>query len=167
MVKYVTSVTDMSPVPDSSYDTVVCTELLEHVEHPAHVAAEIWARPRPGGRLVLTVPFLGRLHEEPRDFYRYTRHGLLSIFSESGFTVEEIVEHGSLGSMLGHQASTVIVGVTWHIPVVKWLAMAVNVLLVVCPAVFLNASVPRLRRKMPLGYVMVAAKPDAKARSGV
>lgn len=158
-IKYVTSVSDMSPVPDASYETVICTELLEHVENPRYVATEIARVLVPGGRLILTVPFLGRLHEEPRDFYRYTKYGLEDMFKSAGLEVAEIVEHGSLASFLGHQISTVLIGSTWHIPLVKWMALGINLVFVVAPAVLLDAVVGPLRRKMPLGYVMVATKP--------
>lgn len=155
-VRYVTSVEDMTPVPDSCYDTVICTELLEHVEDPRHVAAEIHRVLRPGGRLVLSVPFLGRLHEEPRDFYRYTRHGLRTIFGECGFVIDEVVETGSVFSFVGHQFSTAAIGTTWHLPVIRWITFVANAVVIVGPAVLLDAIAPPMRRKLPLGYVMVA-----------
>lgn len=59
-----------------TFDVVVCAEVLEHCHSP-HLAVEtIHAALRPGGRLILTVPFLFPIHEAPYDYYRYTRHGL-------------------------------------------------------------------------------------------
>jgi SAM-dependent methyltransferase len=73
------------PVADASFDAVVCTEVLEHVAEPAIVLAELSRALRPGGRLLLTVPFVIELHEEPHDHYRYTSHGLRGLLERAGF----------------------------------------------------------------------------------
>jgi hypothetical protein len=36
------------------------------------------------------MPFIWHLHEEPRDFFRYTKYGLQYLFEQAGFEVEEI-----------------------------------------------------------------------------
>jgi ubiquinone/menaquinone biosynthesis C-methylase UbiE len=60
------------PFADSSFDFVLCSEVLEHVPDPRRAIGEIARVLRPGGRLVLTVPFLYPIHEEPWDFWRFT-----------------------------------------------------------------------------------------------
>ncbi|HET6968706.1 MAG TPA: class I SAM-dependent methyltransferase, partial [Ornithinibacter sp.] len=85
---------------------------------------------RPGGRLLLTVPFLSRLHEEPHDFYRYTEHGLRELLGRHGFVVEEVAPIASVCSFLGHQVSTLVVAGTWDVPVLRELAFGVNLLAV-------------------------------------
>ena len=156
--KAVCSVTDMAPVPGGSYDTVLCSEVLEHVADPAAALAEIRRVLKPGGQLVLTVPFLGRLHEEPHDYYRFTRHGLRTLLEAATLKVDNIEPTGSVASFLGHQVSTILVFGTWHIPVVKWLAFALNTGLVVVPGILVDRLLGPLGRKMPLGYVAVAAR---------
>jgi SAM-dependent methyltransferase len=76
---------DALPLRDASFDAVVCTQVLEHVPRPATVLAELGRVLRPGGRLWLTVPFVGELHEEPFDFYRYTPYALRELLAEAGF----------------------------------------------------------------------------------
>lgn len=76
---------DQLPVPDARFHAVVSTEVLEHVAHPDTVLAEFSRVLVPGGRLCLTVPFVWPLHEEPFDFYRYTRHGLEHLVTDAGF----------------------------------------------------------------------------------
>jgi SAM-dependent methyltransferase len=158
-VQYICSVTDMAPVPSAMYDTVLCSEVLEHVAKPAAALAEIQRVLKPGGRLVLSVPFLGRLHEEPHDYYRFTRHALTELLSEVSMGVESITPTGSVGAFLGHQVSTILIGGTWHIPLLKWIAFAVNAAFVVLPSVLLDRLLGPLRNKLPLGYVVVARKP--------
>ncbi|HTX62360.1 MAG TPA: class I SAM-dependent methyltransferase, partial [Acidimicrobiales bacterium] len=82
------------PVEEGSFDAVVCTEVLEHVPEPAAVLAELRRVLRPGGVLLVTVPFVWFLHEEPYDYYRYTTHGLKFLLDGAGFSEVEITPLG-------------------------------------------------------------------------
>ncbi len=110
---------------------------------------------KPGGKLILTVPFLGRLHEEPFDYYRYTRYGLRHLLEKGGFEVVEIVPTGSIFSFLGHQAATLIVCGTYRIPILGHLVFWANAVICVLPCHWLD-RLPGLAAKAPLGYVAVA-----------
>jgi SAM-dependent methyltransferase len=74
------------PVPDGRFDAILCTEVLEHVPNPHEVLAELHRVLVPGGRLWLTVPFVGALHEEPHDYFRYTPYALTAAHERAGFT---------------------------------------------------------------------------------
>jgi SAM-dependent methyltransferase len=78
------------PADTSSFDTVLCTAVLEHLEEPAKALAEARRVLRPGGLAIYSMPFIWHLHEEPRDFYRYSKYGLRYLFEEAGFEIEEI-----------------------------------------------------------------------------
>lgn len=73
------------PVDDDAFETVVCTEVLEHVARPAVAAGELFRVLAPGGRIWVTVPFVWELHEEPHDYFRYTSHGLRQVLEDAGF----------------------------------------------------------------------------------
>lgn len=75
---------------DGQVDTVLCTEVLEHLEEPQAAVNEMHRILAPGGVVILTVPFFWHLHEEPRDFYRYTSFGLQYLFEKGGFEIVEI-----------------------------------------------------------------------------
>lgn len=79
------------PVPDDSFDSILCTAVLEHLEEPRLALKEAFRVLRPDGHAVYTVPLFWHVHEEPRDFYRYTRYGLEHLFKEAGFEIVEIV----------------------------------------------------------------------------
>jgi SAM-dependent methyltransferase len=64
--------------------------VLEHVPDPAAALAELRRMLRPGGTLWLTVPFVGELHEEPFDFYRYTPYGLRALAERAGLSDVEV-----------------------------------------------------------------------------
>jgi SAM-dependent methyltransferase len=78
------------PVEDAAFDTVLCSYVLEHLEEPGRALAEAWRVLAPGGAAIYTVPHIWHLHEEPRDFYRFTKHGLAYLFEQAGFEVVEI-----------------------------------------------------------------------------
>ncbi len=78
------------PVPSGSFDAVLCTQVLEHVDEPLAVLCELHRVLRPSGELWLTVPLVWPLHEEPYDFFRYTSYGLRHILIRAGFDPVEV-----------------------------------------------------------------------------
>ena len=78
------------PIDDETFDAVLSTQVLEHIAEPERALCELYRVTRPGGRLYLTVPLVGELHEEPYDYFRYTPHGLRHLMTSTGFSVESI-----------------------------------------------------------------------------
>ena len=78
------------PVPDGSFDNALCTAVLEHLEEPEAALRECSRVLATGGVAVYTVPFIWHLHEEPRDFYRFSKHGLRYLFEKAGFEIVEL-----------------------------------------------------------------------------
>ena len=91
------------PLGAESVDSILCTQVLEHLEHPATALAEFYRVLRPGGHLVLTVPQYWPLHEEPRDFFRYTEIGLARVIVDSGLEVVKQTKQGR-GAAVAAQA---------------------------------------------------------------
>jgi SAM-dependent methyltransferase len=83
------------PVTDQSCDAVVCTEVLEHVVDPSAFVGEMHRCLRPGGRLLLTVPFAARWHFVPYDYWRFTPSGLSILLERSRFAKVEIYARGN------------------------------------------------------------------------
>lgn len=79
------------PFKENIFDTVLCLEVLEHVEKPLEVLKGIYEVLREGGVLVLSVPQNYWLHKDPVDFYRFTREGLIEVVKkQTGFTINYI-----------------------------------------------------------------------------
>jgi SAM-dependent methyltransferase len=72
------------PLPDSSADTVLVTEVLEHLEEPVRALEEVRRLLRPGGAIIITTPLLFPVHEKPRDFFRYSPYGLEHVMRRAG-----------------------------------------------------------------------------------
>lgn len=80
------------PLEDARADLVLATETLEHVADPAAFLAEARRCLRPGGQIILTVPFAARWHYVPHDYWRFTPASLRMLLEGAGFT--EVVVHG-------------------------------------------------------------------------
>lgn len=77
------------PFADSSIDHALLLDVIEHIPDPDRSLAELNRVLKPGGSLVLQVPFLYPLHDEPLDFHRWTRHGLRRAAATHGFSVRD------------------------------------------------------------------------------
>jgi SAM-dependent methyltransferase len=78
------------PSDEGEFDSALCTAVLEHLEEPEQAIRECYRVLRPGAVAIYSTPFIWHLHEEPRDFYRYSKHGLNYLFQQAGFEVIEI-----------------------------------------------------------------------------
>ncbi|MCB9978512.1 MAG: class I SAM-dependent methyltransferase [Rhodospirillales bacterium] len=80
----VADVCDLSMMQAGSFDAVFMLEVLEHVKTPQAALDEIYRVLKPGGALFLSTPFIFPLHDEPYDFYRYTKYGLAHLLAAFG-----------------------------------------------------------------------------------
>jgi SAM-dependent methyltransferase len=78
------------PAEAGTFDCALCTAVLEHVEEPSRAIAECCRVLKTGGYAIYTAPLSWPLHEEPRDFFRYTRYGLKYLFEKNHFKIIEI-----------------------------------------------------------------------------
>jgi SAM-dependent methyltransferase len=81
-------------IQSSSFDSVLLSDVLEHIAEPRNLLQELARVLRPQGTLVVFVPFLYRIHEEPHDYYRYTEFALKHLLQTSGFEVLELQSYG-------------------------------------------------------------------------
>ncbi|MFZ4405135.1 MAG: methyltransferase domain-containing protein [Pseudobdellovibrionaceae bacterium] len=72
----------MSFASDSSIDAIFCFEVLEHVENINIAIAEAWRILKPGAYFYGSTPFSFPLHDEPYDFARYSKYGLVKLFNK-------------------------------------------------------------------------------------
>lgn len=88
------------PFPSATFDSIVCTQVFEHLPHPVKSAAEVYRVLRPGGHVLVTVPQMNELHEEPHDYFRYTNFGLKKLFEDAGFSIISMESRGGFFTTL-------------------------------------------------------------------
>ena len=145
------------PFADASFDTLILSDVLEHVPAPEALWRELARLLASGGHLLLNVPFLYGLHEEPHDYYRYTAFALRRFAAAAGL---EVVRLDAVGGSVE----------VWADLLAKHLAqvpLAGHVLAAALQAAVgaFGRSAPGRRlaaltgAKFPLGYFMVCRRP--------
>ena len=74
------------PLEDNSYDSVICFQVLEHVDDPLKLLTEANRVLKPNGLAIFTVPQTNILHDAPYNYFNFTRHGLQTLFEKAGFS---------------------------------------------------------------------------------
>jgi SAM-dependent methyltransferase len=109
------------PLPDSSLDAVLSTQVLEHVADVQAYLREAHRLLRPGGLLYLSTHGAFILHRHPTDFRRWTIDGLKYEIEEAGFRVEQIEPRIGIVANSTHLRSIALGGLTRRIPLTGWL----------------------------------------------
>ena len=101
------------PVPDSSFDVILCTEVLEHATEPIEALREMSRILKPGGRLLLTAPLGSGLHQLPYHYYGGFTPDWYKLFCERfGLAIKEIVPNGGFFKLLAQECARV----SWTMP---------------------------------------------------
>lgn len=85
------------PFADAQFDTIILSDVLEHIPEPAQLWKEMARLLSPGGKIVMNVPFFYWVHAHPHDYYRYTNFALERFVQHSGL---ELVLLRPLGGVL-------------------------------------------------------------------
>lgn len=154
-IDYQQDIRDMK-LDSETYDTVFCRNVLEHIKNPREALKEIARILKKDGKVIITVPHLAYLHNEPGDYYRFTKYGIKHLIEETDMEIIEIKEAGGLFSFLGYIFSTGFLGLTYHIPIISDIAYYLNYPLQIL-ALKLD-KITKNKRFLPLNYILVAEK---------
>lgn len=154
---YVEDAQKMGSVPSGRYDVVISFQVIEHLPEPEKALKEMFRVLKLGGRLIITTPHLSRIHDLPNDYYRFTGQGIAYLVKKAGFSSIEVLTSGGLLSFLGHQWSTIFLGMVWTVPVVRKVAFFLNRWLVVIPAYHLDRFFGT-EKLFPLNIICLAKK---------
>ncbi|OQY71297.1 MAG: hypothetical protein B6D44_13225 [Ignavibacteriales bacterium UTCHB2] len=89
------------PLESNSFDTVISTQTIEHVADHQRLVNEAYRLLRPGGYFVISGPMYWPLHEEPFDFFRFTKYGFRYILEAAGFKIVEENANGGKWAVFG------------------------------------------------------------------
>jgi SAM-dependent methyltransferase len=82
---------------DERFDLVIAEQVFEHLLWPLRAARNAYEMLVPGGRFLVTTPFLLRIHRSPVDCSRWTETGLRHLLAEAGFGLDD-TETGAWGN---------------------------------------------------------------------
>ena len=75
------------PFNDNTFDSVLASEVFEHIFNPDEALLELNRVLKKGGNILITVPFVWFEHEIPYDFARYTSFGIEHLLRKNGFQI--------------------------------------------------------------------------------
>jgi SAM-dependent methyltransferase len=144
-------------LPSDSFDTVIATDVLEHLYAPATFFSEAARICAPGGKLILGVPFFYWIHEAPHDHLRHTEFSLRRFCEVNDLAVQELYAIGGAPEILTDILFKVLplrgsIGRAAY-----WLARkALSIGMV-------RSMSMKTRKKFPMSYVLVASKDTVKS----
>jgi SAM-dependent methyltransferase len=144
------------PFRQGVFDAALNVVTLEHLREPGLALAEIARTLAPGGRLLLAAPHEWEVHQQPHDYFRYTRYGLQYLLEKAGL---EIVEIRAVGGYFRLVARRLLNGLQFFAGGVRWLGFVPAAVVLVPPALilpFLDALDGE--RNFTLGYICMARK---------
>jgi SAM-dependent methyltransferase len=84
------------PFKNEEFDIVLCTQVLEHVPDSLLLLKEMARVVKCGdGGVIISVPFVYPEHEQPFDYFRFTRFGITELLEKAGMKVEMIKSDSS------------------------------------------------------------------------
>ncbi len=92
----VTDLNEPLPLESNSFDTILCTDVLQYITKPDQLFLEFSRLLKPGGKVILTVPFLYNIHDAPGDLQRFTEFALRKKSEEANMRVIELEIYGGL-----------------------------------------------------------------------
>lgn len=150
---YACDLNERLPFNENEFDTIILSDVLEHVAEPEHLWREMSRILKPKGKLLANVPFYYWLHERPYDYYRYTEYALRRFAQLAGFRLLLLDPIGGAPEIL----SDIVAKGTQLFPLVGgWLALAVQHV----AEVFVSTNLgKKLSRKtstaFPFGYFLI------------
>ena len=142
------------PLPEASFDVLISTQALEHVEDPALYLREAFRVLRSGGRLLLSTHGIMVYHPDPVDLWRWTGAGLRKAVGDAGFTVDRF--DGIMG-LTATGLQLVQDAVYWRSP--RWLRPVVALLAQSLIRIVDRWDGPARRRDNALVFALLASKP--------
>ena len=92
---------EAQPFRSGAFDTVLGLSMLTYLPEPGRMLAEAHRVLQPGGLLILEFTQMVPLHDEPHDYFRFTRFGAQYLLDRAGFDVVEVVPVGGLWARVG------------------------------------------------------------------
>lgn len=153
---YEWDLTKKMPFKDGEFDTLILSDVLEHMPQPEKLWQEMSRLLAPKGKVILNVPFSYALHEEPHDYYRYTEHALIRFAEQSDFRILVLKPIGGTPEVLADLLAK-------HLQFVPLIGRSLAIIIQYLTYAFVRTSIGKklseqTSKKYPFGYFMVAER---------
>lgn len=145
------------PFSDGEFDTIILSDVLEHIPQPEHLWEEMSRILSVSGKIIMNVPFYYCIHERPYDYYRYTEYALRRFVENAGLT---LIQLSSLGGALEIMTDIFSKNIMRLPKIGRSLAIFAQWF----TSVFIRTGLGKkisatTRNTFPFGYFLVAEKP--------
>lgn len=144
------------PFPDQTFDTILLSDVLEHIPVPEQLWHEMARLLTPQGKIILNVPFFYWLHEMPFDYYRYTEFALRRFVDLAGLTLIHLAPIGGVPEVMTDIFAKTVAPLPGLGGVLATLAQGIT-------TGFIRTGIgkkvsAKTARRFPLGYFLIAEK---------
>jgi SAM-dependent methyltransferase len=142
---------------DGKFDTILCTEVLEHIPFPNETIQELARLLKPGGSLIITAPFSSVPHMTPYFFYSgFHENWYLMIAKQNNLKISTIIENGDIYNFISQELNrSANIQKKYYI---KFLLKTYFRLLVI-PILNLMSIYGKKQKLLPFGYHVIMKKP--------
>ena len=146
------------PFTDGEFDTIILSDVLEHIPEPEDLWKEMSRILSIGGKVIMNVPFYYWLHEQPHDYYRYTKFALQRFVEGSGLRLIQLDSIGGTPEIMADIFAKNIL----HVPKIgRPLAMFAQWLTMSFISTKFGKKVSEANNDIfPLAYFLIAEKPE-------
>ena len=144
------------PFGNEEFDTILLSDVLEHIPEPEKLWREMERILKPGGNIILNVPFFYKIHEAPHDYFRYTEFALRRFAQNANMEVRVLEPIGGIIEILGDLSAKLFL----KIPLAgKMLAIVTQRIFSAFTRTSPGRKVSRkTSARFPLGYFMIVTK---------
>jgi SAM-dependent methyltransferase len=144
------------PFEDESFDTILLTDVLEHLAEPSMALKEMARILRPDGKLIIGVPFFYWIHEAPHDYHRFTEFALRQMCKVTGLDIVSLRAYGGLPEILCDLTAKFFESLPRPLP--RILRPVHTLASLFDTTRFARRLSDRSRQSFPLGYLVVGRK---------
>jgi SAM-dependent methyltransferase len=153
---YECDITKALPFENEEFDTIILSDVLEHIFQPEHVWKEMSRILLRNGKILMNVPFFYCLHERPYDYCRYTEFALRRFVECSGLKLVQL-------DPIGGSPEVIADILVKHIQFIPWIGESIAIIIQYLTMVFIKTTLGKKISKktsqvFPLGYFLVAEK---------
>jgi SAM-dependent methyltransferase len=144
------------PFDNESFDYILSTQVLEHVENPNYLVREMFRVLKINGEVLVTIPFVCNEHEQPFDFWRFTQFGCKKIMEEAGFKEINITPTCGIFSVVGQLFSSALFE---NLKIGSFLKILLTIF-IITPIQSLSLFFDFIirNRRLTLNYIIIAKK---------